>query len=61
VLGAVVLQLLAELTRNLFGQLPGLNMVVYGAVLVLIVLFVPRGLSGVGRSVRELWRGSGHG
>jgi hypothetical protein len=30
-------------------------------VLVLIVLFVPRGLSGVGRSVRELWRGSGHG
>jgi branched-chain amino acid transport system permease protein len=61
VLGAVVLQLLAELTRNLFGQLPGLNMVVYGAVLVLIVLFVPRGLSGVGRSVRELWRGSGRG
>ena len=61
VLGAVVLQLLAELTRNLFGQLPGLNMVVYGAVLVLIVLFVPRGLSGVGRSVRELWQGSGRG
>ncbi len=61
VLGAVVLQLLAELTRNLFGQLPGLNMVVYGAVLVLIVLFVPRGLSGVGRSVRELWRGNGRG
>ena len=60
-LGAVVLQLLAELTRNLFGQLPALNMVVYGAVLVLIVLFGPRGLSGVGRSVRELWRGSGRG
>lgn len=61
VLGALVLQLLAELTRNLFGQLPGLNMVVYGAVLVLIVLFAPRGLAGVGRSVRELWRGAGRG
>ena len=56
-LGAAVLHLLAELTRNLFGQLPGLNMIVYGAVLILIVLFVPRGLSGVGRSVRDLWKG----
>ena len=56
VLGAAVLHLLAEWTRNLFGQLPGLNMIVYGSVLVLIVMFVPRGLSGIGRSVRELWR-----
>ena len=47
---------LAELTRNLFGELPGLNMVVYGVVLVLIVLFAPRGISGVGRSVREALR-----
>jgi branched-chain amino acid transport system permease protein len=56
-LGAAVLHLLAEATRNLFGNLPGLNMVIYGTVLVLIVMFVPRGLSGMGRSVRELWRG----
>lgn len=55
-LGAAVLHLLAELTRNLFGELPGLNMIVYGVVLVLIVLFAPRGLSGVGRSVRDLLR-----
>ena len=57
VLGAVVLHLLAELTRNLFGQLPGLNMVIYGLVLIGIVMFLPRGLSGVGRSVREAWKG----
>ena len=57
VLGAAVLHLLGELTRNLFGQLPGLNLIVYGSVLVLIVMFVPRGLSGVGRSVRDVWRG----
>lgn len=56
-LGAAVLHLLAELTRNLFGQLPGLNMVIYGAVLVLIMMFVPRGLSGVARSVRGAMRG----
>lgn len=55
VLGAVVLHLLADLTRNLFGQLPGINMVIYGVVLVLIVLFAPRGLLGMGQSVRRLW------
>jgi branched-chain amino acid transport system permease protein len=59
VLGATVLHLLAEATRNLFGSLPGLNMVIYGSVLVLIVMFVPRGLSGVGRSARDVWRGRG--
>lgn len=57
VLGAVVLHLLAELTRNLFGNLPGLNMVIYGSVLVLIVMVLPRGLSGIGRSVRDALKG----
>lgn len=56
VLGAVVLHALADFTRNLFGQLPGLNLVIYGTVLVLIVMFLPRGLSGAGQSVRRLWR-----
>jgi branched-chain amino acid transport system permease protein len=62
VLGALALHLLADLTRNLFGQLPGLNMVIYGAVLVLIVMFMPRGLAGwfgaagPGASLRD-WRG----
>ncbi|HET7837857.1 MAG TPA: branched-chain amino acid ABC transporter permease [Variovorax sp.] len=55
VLGAVVLHLLADLTRNLFGELPGINMVIYGTVLVLIVIFLPRGIAGLGLSVRQLW------
>lgn len=55
VLGAVALHLLADLTRNLFGALPGINMVIYGAVLILIVMFAPRGLLGLGQSVRRLW------
>jgi branched-chain amino acid transport system permease protein len=59
VLGAAALHLLAEGTRNLFGQLPGLNLVIYGTVLVLIVMFLPRGvmggLKGTGRSLRDLW------
>ncbi len=56
-LGALVLHALADATRNLFGQLPGLNMVIYGTVLVLIVMFLPRGLAGMGRSVRDAWKG----
>ena len=56
-LGASALHLLAELTRNLFGSLPGLNMVIYGCVLVLIVMFAPRGLAGVGARVRDRTRG----
>jgi branched-chain amino acid transport system permease protein len=46
VVGALTLHVLADVTRNLFGQLPGINMVVYGSVLVLIVMFMPRGISG---------------
>ena len=59
VLGAVVLHVLADLTRNLFGELPGINMVIYGVVLVLIVIFLPRGIVGIGLSVRQLWAGKG--
>jgi branched-chain amino acid transport system permease protein len=55
-LGAVVLHALAEVTRNLYGQLPGLNLVIYGTVLVLIVMFLPRGLSGAGQ---RFWRRRG--
>ncbi len=46
-LGALVLHLLGEATRNLMGDLPGISLVVYGVVLVLIVMFIPRGLSGL--------------
>lgn len=56
VLGAVALHLLADLTRNLFGALPGINMIIYGVVLIVIVMFAPRGLLGMGQSVRTLWQ-----
>ncbi len=59
VLGALVLHALGEGTRNLFGELPGISMVIYGTVLVLIVMFLPRGIAGAGRSVRLLWQRSG--
>lgn len=54
-LGALTLNLLGELTRNLFGSLPGINMVIYGSLLIVIVMFAPRGVLGLGQSVRRLW------
>lgn len=45
VLGAVLLAPLAEITRgHLGGSLPGLHIVVYGVVLILAVLYLPKGL-----------------
>jgi len=52
---------LSDVTRNLFGALPGINMVIYGLVLVVIVMFMPRGIAGIGRSVRSLWHGGRRG
>jgi branched-chain amino acid transport system permease protein len=45
-LGAAVLQLLGELTRNLMGDAPGVSLVIYGVVLVVMVTFLPRGIIG---------------
>jgi branched-chain amino acid transport system permease protein len=56
-LGALVLHLLSDLTRNLFGSLPGVNMVIYGSMLIVIVMFLPRGIAGMGQSLTRLWRG----
>ena len=46
-LGAAVLQLIGEATRNLAGDLPGLSLVVYGVALVGMVMFLPRGVAGL--------------
>jgi branched-chain amino acid transport system permease protein len=56
IIGALALHVLADLTRNLFGQLPGINLVIYGVVLVLMVVFAPRGLAGIGLSVRNFFK-----
>lgn len=49
VLGAFALHGFAEIGRLVFGEAPGLNLVLYGVLLVLIVLFLPNGLFGLGK------------
>ncbi len=49
-LGAVALQLLSEASESAIGAAPGLNLVLYGVILVLIIGLLPEGLSGLARS-----------
>ena len=43
---------LGEAARLVTGDAPGLDLVIYGAVLVLVVWFAPRGLMGLVADVR---------
>jgi branched-chain amino acid transport system permease protein len=49
VVGAVLLQLLGEGTRGLFESAPGVSLILYGALLVLMVTFLPSGILGAFR------------
>jgi branched-chain amino acid transport system permease protein len=46
-LGAFVVKALSEGAISIAGDAPGLSMIVYGCVLVLIIAFAPRGLIGL--------------
>ncbi|UOM36143.1 branched-chain amino acid ABC transporter permease [Acuticoccus sp. I52.16.1] len=48
-LGAVVLHGLSEVTKAFSGDIPGLDLAVFGVILVLTVAFAPSGIYGLGR------------
>jgi branched-chain amino acid transport system permease protein len=45
-LGALVVKSLGEGAKLVTGDVPGLDLIIYGAVLVLVIWFTPRGLIG---------------
>jgi branched-chain amino acid transport system permease protein len=47
--GAVVLHALGEAAKHVTGGAPGLNLVLYGILLVLALRFLPNGISGLAR------------
>jgi len=51
-LGALVVRTLGEATKLLTGHAPGLDLVIYGCVLVLVVAFAPRGIAGLFSGLR---------
>ena len=46
-LGALVIKVLGEVTKLVTGDAPGLDLVIYGAVLILVIAFAPRGIAGL--------------
>jgi branched-chain amino acid transport system permease protein len=46
-LGALVVRTLGEATKLATGDAPGLDLVIYGCVLIAVVAFAPRGLAGL--------------
>ena len=57
--GALVVKALGEAATYVAGDAPGLNLIVYGCVLVLVIAFAPRGLIGfVAGARRRFARGT---
>ena len=46
ILGACILELLSETSRNFLGSYSGVHLMVYGLVLVIVIIFLPNGILG---------------
>jgi len=51
-IGALALHGLGNLTSQMAGRIPGIDLVVYGALLVLAIAFAPKGLLGLVKRLR---------
>ena len=49
ILGAIVLTTISEYTRVYLGQYGGLDLILYGVLVILIVLFIPGGILSIFR------------
>ncbi|MGB9114563.1 branched-chain amino acid ABC transporter permease [Bradyrhizobium sp.] len=57
-LGALMVKTLGEAAKLVTGDVPGLDLVVYGVVLILVVGVAPRGVAGIGVRCRAWLRPS---
>jgi branched-chain amino acid transport system permease protein len=58
-LGALVVKLLGESAKLVTGDAPGLDLVIYGCVLIGVVAFAPRGIAGLFSDLCGLFRSRG--
>jgi branched-chain amino acid transport system permease protein len=52
IIGSFILTPLGEITREIFGSKSGIHLMAYGAILILVCLFMPR---GVYPWIKQLW------
>jgi branched-chain amino acid transport system permease protein len=57
-LGALVVKTLGEITKLVTGDAPGLDLVIYGCVLILVIAFAPRGIAGIIAALYQRLRAS---
>jgi branched-chain amino acid transport system permease protein len=55
-LGALAVKALGETARLMTGDAPGLDLVIYGGVLILMIAFAPRGVAGIVDDLRRRLR-----
>ena len=46
ILGAGILEFLSETSRNILGGYSGVHLMVYGAILVIVIIYLPDGILG---------------
>jgi len=52
-IGAFALALVSQIATHLLGEAPALSMALYGLILIVMVTFLPRGIGGLGKLVRQ--------
>jgi branched-chain amino acid transport system permease protein len=57
--GALVVKTLSEFAKLATGDAPGLDLVIYGCVLILVVAVAPRGVAGILSDLRRRVRSAG--
>ncbi len=55
-IGALALHFLGELARSIAGRIPGVDLAVFGALLILVVALARDGLQGVATGLIRKWR-----
>lgn len=51
--GALALHVLSEVVKVFAGDIPGIDLAIYGAVLIMVVCFLPKGLLSLGTRFRK--------
>lgn len=53
IIGACIIEPVSEFTNVHFASLPGMNMVTYGLILVIVIIALPNGVVGLADRIRE--------
>lgn len=61
IIGSLIIVPLQEITSSLFTNISGVNMILYGILIVGFILFCPNGIMGIFKKYAEKIRGKMHG